>query len=193
MKKPGMPLETSYVVTTPENASRPEVWLRTARVLRRAADLLWRSVREAFEVSRGPAAQPGVRRRYLPDPTAAEEAQMRLELLSVVMMLAGFALENLAKGMIIGRETKRVTPAGIERWHKGHDLVALFARAEFALTAEETDLARRMTAHVVWGGRYPVPMKFTPTAERHWKHTDYDVFSELFDRVAAQWDTGKET
>jgi hypothetical protein len=76
-------------------------------------------------------------------------------------MVFGFALENLAKGIIVCRDPSLVSGARLERWPgKGHDLVALFDRAGVNVSTEEKDTLVRVSRIAEWQGRYPVAMNF---------------------------------
>jgi hypothetical protein len=79
----------------------------------------------------------------------------------VCFMLFGFALENLAKGIIVCPDPSLVSRAGLKRWHgRGHDLAALFSRADIPVSTEEHQTLERISRIVAWKGRYPVAMSF---------------------------------
>ena len=73
----------------------------------------------------------------------------------VAMLLAGLAMENLAKGLVIRREglDKGNLPKGIDK----HQTLIYLDRGGFKLSAAERRLVKRLEEHVVWAGRYPVP------------------------------------
>ena len=76
-------------------------------------------------------------------------------------MVFGFALENLAKGIIVCRDPSVVGKKRLSNWHgNGHDLVALFARAAIAVSDEERQVLLRTSRTTEWEGRYPVAMNF---------------------------------
>jgi hypothetical protein len=76
-------------------------------------------------------------------------------------MVFGFALENLAKGIIVCRDPSLVSRARLKSWHgAGHDLVALFSRAGITVSSEELETLQRITRITEWKGRYPVAMSF---------------------------------
>ena len=79
-----------------------------------------------------------------------------LDLLPVYMMLMAFALENLAKGILIAREPDRVKEAILKRWEgDGHDLNELAEAAKLSLSSDEKRLLLNLSIHAVWMGRYP--------------------------------------
>lgn len=76
-------------------------------------------------------------------------------------MLFGFALENLAKGIIVCRDPKLVSRDRLRNWHgNGHNLSALFDRAAIPVSEEEREVLGRTTRITEWKGRYPVAMNF---------------------------------
>ena len=76
-------------------------------------------------------------------------------------MVFGFALENLAKGIIVCRDPSLVSRARLKSWHGGgHDLLALFTRAGIAISTEEQKTLERVARIAEWKGRYPVAMSF---------------------------------
>jgi hypothetical protein len=83
----------------------------------------------------------------------------------VFMMLAGFALEALIKGIIVA-ETPEVVqpdptrPTKLFRWKgSGHELRNLLKELEFPMSDPESDVLRRLEAFLRWGGRYPASMQ----------------------------------
>jgi hypothetical protein len=73
------------------------------------------------------------------------------------LMLWGFALENLAKSIVIHREqaslpTDRLAPALSK-----HKTLELLLRSGIPLTTREAQLVKRLEMAVNWSGRYPVP------------------------------------
>ena len=76
-------------------------------------------------------------------------------------MVFGFALENLAKGIIVCSDPKLVLRDRLKNWHGGgHNLVALFGRAGIAVSTEEEQTLERIARITEWKGRYPVAMSF---------------------------------
>jgi hypothetical protein len=73
----------------------------------------------------------------------------------VAMLLAGLALENLAKGLVIRREG--LDGAALPKGLSSHETRRYLDRAKVELSAAEQKLVSRLEAYVVWAGRYPVP------------------------------------
>jgi hypothetical protein len=80
------------------------------------------------------------------------------------MMLAGLALENLSKALVIRREGLRSTTSGQLPSHlKKHGALAYLKRGGFKLSEQERTLVERADLFVEWAGRYPIPLR----VERH--------------------------
>lgn len=79
-------------------------------------------------------------------------------------MHAGFAVENAVKAVLIARDPTIVLTDGALDGKKlgsrgGHGLRALVSAVLSDLSKEDTDLLSKLEEHVVWAGRYTVPMK----------------------------------
>lgn len=142
-------------------AAEPSSWLSHARTLRQAAEDLWRS---GNEHDRNPGSELGVvalSRWTNPDFVPPELGGSTRD---VCFMLFGFAIENLAKGIIVCRDPSMVSRVRLKNWHGtgrgGHDLVTLFSRAEITVSTEEHQTLERITRMAEWKGRYPVARNF---------------------------------
>ena len=147
-------------------AAEPTSWLGHARTLRQAAEDLW----VAGNVhSRNPGSELGSAvLAHWTDPGFAPPATGG-GTRDVCFMVLGFALENLAKGIIVCRDPSLVSRARLTSWHgKGHDLVVLFERAAIAVSTEEHQTLERTTRITEWKGRYPVAMSFYDVGVHHW-------------------------
>jgi hypothetical protein len=72
-----------------------------------------------------------------------------------VLMLGGFAVENLLKGMAAKRKKIPIVKGKPKFVH--HGLIALARDAEVDLSADEEVLLQRLTEFIMWAGRYPAP------------------------------------
>lgn len=125
-------------------AKLPLRWLWSGQSLFKAASLLRPQI-DAFFAS--------VRME-----TNADTIHGGHDLPPVYMMLMAFALENLAKGILIAREPERVKEAMLKQWEGGgHDLNELAKAAKLNLTKDEKRLLLNLSVHAVWMGRYPCP------------------------------------
>jgi len=89
------------------------------------------------------------------DERRAEQNQPR-RIQSVAYMLAGFAFENLLKGILISGES----PLD-ERGRfilKSHNLLELSVEAGYTFNDEDRRLLERAQEFAIWAGRYPIPL-----------------------------------
>lgn len=173
------------------SAANPLGWIIHARTLRQAAEDLWHA---GNEHERSPGSELGSTVLYAgrnPDFSPPETGGSTSD---VCFMLFGFALENLAKGIIVCRDPSRVTKSGFKGWgKKGHKLVELFELAEIPLDESERSLLGRVTRLTEWKGRYPLPMTFDNVTLHEpllgyiaigesWPPADYKALCELYDK-----------
>lgn len=82
----------------------------------------------------------------------------RLGLDRVFYLLAGLALENIMKGILIARDKSLLSKGMISNKKiLKHNLSDLFKEVGLALSDRELNLVERVSETVVWAGRYPVP------------------------------------
>ncbi len=140
------------VVRTPEELSRrlfrqaaesPDAWRMTADSLMRAARALV------------PLIDADTHAALDPSPSTFDDP-----VFPVYMLLAGFAIENLAKAKLVaGGSFPATVGDDLAPELKSHKLLNLLHQAELTLSDEESYLAQRLQAFVEWGGRYPIPAK----------------------------------
>lgn len=175
-------------------AADPSPWLHHARTLRQAAEDLWIA---GNAHDRAPGSELGSTVLFNwsdPDWTAPETGGSTRD---VCFMLFGFALENLAKGIIVCRDPTLVSGGSLKNWHgNGHDLAGLFQRANIPITEDERKLLDRTTRVTEWKGRYPVAMNFDEVGlhdqvigyiavSQSWPADDYQALSGLYDKAKA--------
>ncbi len=124
-----------------EVGALPFAWQGTAESLMRAADALL----------------PLVQAETHPSSDDSSPTALAVPVGAVYMMLAGFAIENLAKAAIISQGQPSTSNDKLAKDLNTHDLVDLLGRAAVTLTAEESFLAERLQVFVEWAGRYPIP------------------------------------
>jgi hypothetical protein len=117
--------------------AEPHAWLIEAKQLKRAADLILPELKNIFAVS------PHQRPRF-------EDAK----LFNSYMLLAGLALENITKGILVGRNPGVVTSETFTL--KGHNLSQLAKQVTPTLSKHELDTLNKLTEFVKWAGRYPI-------------------------------------
>jgi hypothetical protein len=129
-----------------------EAWFLSANELVAAMKLLepqiedfWRSIGIDVEVTDAKNSGPG------PEHS----------LINVHMMLAGFAIENLCKGFLVGRlgseQLAEVKSGKLPDLWRNHDILEFVQSTGMALTEREKDLLKRIADAIWWRGRYPSP------------------------------------
>jgi hypothetical protein len=100
----------------------------------------------------------------LPLANEPESQSHRPRLSSVAFMLAGFAVEDLIKGLLVQKGTG-VESKGRFQLHS-HDSLTLADHAALPLTEEEHLLLERLQDYLTWVGRYPIPLTSNPMRPR---------------------------
>jgi hypothetical protein len=115
-----------------------KLWHRYAQALLVSATLLWEHVEAA--------------------PEEPERTNRRFEYWPIASMLAGMALESMAKAVQIRQNPVLVTEG---KWTlKEHDLEKLVAGAGLSVAPAEKSLLFQFTGFVRWAGKYPVPLEW---------------------------------
>lgn len=151
----------------------PLSWLAQARGLKASADLLLPALKIAIAE---PPAREGVQER-------------RIALVHSYFLLIAYAMENVIKGILIGRDASVVTdarvPGNLLR-DGGHDIAS--AGVEILdLRDDEINLLERLNTYLKWSGRYPLPLKASDyrTAEqrrlRTYRTDDPERITLVFD------------
>ena len=160
-------------------AHDPFFWLKQGKELDRAAMLIWAAVREDLE--RISQFEVGAKIRL--------EQVPHVNLGGVFWLNAGFALENLLKGIIVKDKPDSVINGRITGPLKTHNLSKLAKRASIDLNVVEAFYLWVGTQCVIWAGRYPSSMKPEETAMHAFSESDVIAYRSLFDRLAGQFDT----
>jgi hypothetical protein len=130
-----------------KNALSLESWNRSADRLLEAAALIEPELRLKWR-------EIGSRWRGEPVPL--------LGLHGTRMLIMGFAIENLMKGILVTRlsasEIKRAEGGDLPTFLKTHDLTRLAAEIGLALTERQAFWLWRLTRFSTFAGRYPVPL-----------------------------------
>jgi hypothetical protein len=148
-------------------------WQGAARSLKDCADLVFRVHLAAVQsVMSGGLTQPVV---------------AHLSTGRVFFLLAGLAIENLVKGLIVQRTHVKINRRSLPRELRGHGIAARLRRLDIKLSSDEEKLVRRLEIAVSWAGRYPVPldaarMLGTGTITRV---TDAEEFGAFYQRLEA--------
>lgn len=120
----------------------PIAWLAAADRVKRAADL----IADRYQAEAQAAVRAG----------SASDAEAPPSLAPVYLMLAGYAIENLAKAVIVAQSDD---PESLRWVTKNHLGAAMLDKACIALQNGQADLVDRLAHHITWAGRYPAPNK----------------------------------
>jgi hypothetical protein len=168
----------------------PDGWLEYAEELRDNAELIWSHEDESLRVgvstdaahcaAGDPYRISGVSRTYL--------------------LLAGFALENLVKGLLVSGDPSLINTGALSRDLKSHNIGFVASKVhDLVLTEGEQEFCTLVTSVIPYWGRYPIPL-----AKNHimpqvgMTEAKGGIFLGLFDRLAHRlywvvrdgWDSG---
>jgi len=132
----------------------PEAWLDAADQLKRASDLLLVGFQNDVAAALGLQSLEDAPAIKEVASTSARPPRSEFALGSVYLLVAGYAIENLAKGLIVAHDQRDQTIKQITREHVSPDLLQ---RAGVSFADGESDLVERLAVRVTWAGRYPVP------------------------------------
>jgi len=166
-----------WLYVTQGAARDPSTWLASAQRLHASAEHLWARF-EFYQRQR--------------DRFDLANWQDDWGDLPAALMLAGFSLENLAKGLIVANEPDVVGETHLTKWSvsSGHDITDLLKRAAIALGDDSERLVvARLEYFAKWAGRYPVPMKFAESTPIDSLGHGYRPLEISDDKRAAEWDT----
>ncbi len=153
-----------------------QAWLAQAKELKMAADALLPHLKEALSM---PPALTGVQEK-------------RFAFLHSYMLLTGLALENLIKGVLIGRDPnlvnqdKLISPIS----SRGGHAITEGAEKIINLETHELHLLRRMEEYLFWAARYPLPLRSGVYLNsenqqlRTFRSNDPDLIDDLFNKLA---------
>lgn len=158
-------------------------WMYVARRHKRAADLLYevayRAAEQDFqEISAG---------TYPVGPIVGERYERMLDtgLLWEYYLLAGYALENCFKGLLLAREPHRVESGKLDSFIMGHDLGALADKCVLPLSPEEREILKLITRNVLTD-KYPAPLDASKVPDVDPNDTTPGLLTPSFNNRGAQ-------
>lgn len=116
-------------------ASTPMVWFMDSEQLRRSYKILADSANQSF------------------DPKEHHYSSLPASL-----MLAGYALENIFKGLLVMNDEDQPFDSKGSFKYKSHNLVELATDANISLDDNEKELLEILGYYTVTGGRYPISL-----------------------------------
>lgn len=178
-----------------QEALKPNSWALQAELLRRAAEILWSAFYQDYQrfLGRAKEARPG---------SSINTSDLgNMYILRIYLLIAGYAIENLLKGLIVKNKLMSSTPSyppppnrrlpkNLPSDLRSHDLVKLFKQAELQFKSdEEKDYLDMLTKHIEWAGRYPLPLDWQDLKPDKQLKIPYqldvvhDMFKSLFNRL----------
>ncbi len=153
-----------FAQTWYEESIRPESWAAQADLLKRAAEVLWAAFYQDH--------QKLMERlnRAMPDPATIDTTDLRnLHIFHIYLLIAGYAIENLLKGIIVKKnlipslhQPRPELPTKLPSYLNSHNLMDLLQQAGLRCKSDdEREFLRVLSDYTTWAGRYPAP--------KHWK------------------------
>lgn len=105
---------------------------------------------------------------------------------AVILLLAGLAIENLAKGLwVLEHPAKVVVSRRLpNELTGGHEkTVRLLDAVNAQLTPSERSLVLKLQTFVTWAGRYPTSRTIEKRSSESFMTDDFEHFSARFDRL----------
>ena len=132
-------------------ATSPHLWFAEAAGLMRAAYVLW-DYHQRRRDNEKRIASGNVGKDALVDISTDR-------FVSSYMLLAGFAIENAVKGLIISQQEVPANLQCLPNEVLGHDLRKMFATAGIQLDAKDELLIEALHEAIIWKGRYHTPKR----------------------------------
>lgn len=168
----------------------PANWLEYGEELHDSAELLWRHESEGLRVE---VQLHGDEKRIV-------DSRRTSEISRSYMLLAGFALENVIKGLLVAADSRHVNTGALSGDLKSHDLNVLASKlSAITLSLEERNFCLAASKAIPYWGRYPIPLNSHELMPSVAVTEDVRrVFIGLFQRLASKlywairdgWDSG---
>jgi hypothetical protein len=134
----------------------PDTWQDHAYELMNSAEILWQQKEEGLRIEAeltGQDPQSGI--------TLTQPAKKISAISRPYILLAGFALENLIKGLLVAQDPSHINSGKLSRDLKSHKLLILVSKvAGLSLSKEEQSVCQTVQDALPYWGRYPIPLAF---------------------------------
>ncbi len=167
--------EEFYRQCWPKTAKNPEAWLCYAERLKHAADVLRDN------------CWPRNRAYNVHDAAVGDHCYG-----PVYMLISGFAMEGLIKGIMIAVNPNLVEQQRLSKKMLGHDLIELFKGTRIRGHKNDTDLLLRLQNYIENFGRYPVTKLKQDMAKRgrtHFCSVDFGKVDRFWGRLLEHYNT----
>lgn len=156
----------------------PRYWFKQAKELDQAAWVIWDAIRvDLTRLSRMEAGS-----------IVPVESAVNANLGGIFWLLAGFALENALKGLIIRNEPDAAIDGRLDRSLRTHNLLRLAKRASVPLTVAEAFYLQVGTQCTTWAGRYPASMRRGDTGLLVFSEADTVAYRAVYGELAARFE-----
>jgi len=166
----------------------PSGWQEYADELKDAAEHLWQNKQYGIRVTLDMGLNGGT------------DLRQNNTVSRTYILLSGFAIENLLKGLMVAQEPSHIASGAISGELKSHNLLYLASKINgLMLSPEEKAICTIAQDAIPYWGRYPVPLKFTDVhpetaASEEYRSTFLSLHSKLgrliHNRVRDGWDSG---
>ena len=166
----------------------PDAWQSYATELKEAAEYLWQNEGNGMRVSANSRIAGGI------DSSKTDTISR------TYILLSGFAIENLLKGLLVAQEPTLLANGTISGKLKSHKLLDIAASiTDLKLSEEEIMLCKTAQDAIPYWGRYPVPLRFEDVhrevaASKEYRNTflslHYRLGKMIHTIVRDGWDSG---
>lgn len=164
------------------NIKLPSGWVVKSMTFKHAADRLFEIHLQGKErlLQRYAKTLTGDReskvKRKIDDEELEEMNDM--ELISIYYLLAGYALENMLKAIVLTIDSEIAT--NYPKKIKTHDLGKLSQWGKLDLNPNEMEILDRLKDHIIWMAKYPIPTKLEdmypkPKADGTWEEGNFSL------------------
>lgn len=171
----------------------PDTWLDHALELKHSAEIIWKT-------------NDGSIRLLMSKELAQDLEDIRhtkKEFLSIsrpYILLAGFALENLIKGLLVFQNPSHITSGKLSKELKSHKIVKLIKKIDgMELDDTEERFCQIVQDAIPYWGRYPIPLEYNDIMPEIGIDVELrEAFLRLFSRMSKNlfegirdgWDSG---
>lgn len=181
----------------------PGSWLDHADELRDAAEVLWNDRSNGLRVEAEPVVEfEEVREDNLisEEPRVSSQVSKFYAVSRPYFLLAGFAIENLVKGILVANNPALITGGVLGSEIKNHNLIQMLDKIDSVEISEtERQFCSVASTAIPYWGRYPIPVRHGGTMPEVGMDEDmrkaylslHDRLGlDLYNRIKNGWDSG---
>ena len=155
-------------------------WMSHAQELYSSANVLWKKSSRLGRIESNPLAR-----------RITTLLGLRLDRYQrVAYLLVGLAIENLAKGLVIGRAAPDQQENILAELSKNHDIRTVLAKLPQEIRPEYSGkLVESLETHIVWASKYPIP-KTVNGYKPQLSAADFSQIEKLYLDCTARFEKG---